>query len=100
MNNFSIRPRDFSELSELSAFPGPCPGHKTACRTYFLASPALLATLQADLPVQDDFLATLQADLSVQDDFLAILRADLSVQADFLSTLQANLSVQDDILAT
>ena len=73
--------------------------HKTACRAYFLALAALLATLQADLSVQGDFLATLQADLSVQDDFLAILQADHS-QDDFLATLQADPSVQDDLPAS
>ena len=66
--------------------------HKTACRAYFLALAALLATLQADLSVQGDFLATLQADPSVQDDFWATLPADRSVQDDILETLQAEPS--------
>ena len=53
-----------------------------------------LASLQADLSIQDGLLATFQADLCVQDELLATLQADLSVQNDLLATLQADLSVQ------
>ena len=54
----------------------------------------VLASLQADLSVEDDLSATLQANLSVQEDLLATLQADPFVQAEFLATLQADLSVQ------
>ena len=103
MNNFSIGLRNFMEphgTSRLFVLLALARDHKTACRAYFLALAALLATLQADLSVQGDFPATLQADLSVQDDILATLQADHSVQDDFLATLQADPSVQVDFLAT
>ena len=74
MNKFSIRPRTVQSFRP----SGLARDHKTACRAYFLALAALLATLQADLSVQGDFPATLQADLSVQDDFLATLHAEPS----------------------
>ena len=66
------------ELMELSSF-WPWPGTtKLPAGPTFWPWAALLATLQADLSVQDDFLATLLADLSVQDDFLETLQAEPS----------------------
>ncbi len=47
-------------------------------QAYFLALAALLATLQADLSVQDDH--------SVQNDLLATFQDDLTVQIDLLTT--------------
>ena len=51
----------------------------------------LLATLQADLSVQDGLPATLQAEFSIQDDLPATFQADLSVQDDLLAILQSKL---------
>ena len=83
-NKFSFRPRDFQQnFRPWRPCPGPHSDHG-----------AVLASLQADLSVEDNLSATLQANLSVQEDLLATLQADPFVQAEFLATLQADLSVQ------
>ena len=121
MNKFSIRLRSFgpSELTALAcppwlgrlgrppslglpsrhcpdglaALPGPAWADNSGLGTG-------LASLQADLSIQDGLLATLQADLSVQDTLPATSQANLSVQDNLPATLQANLSVQDNLPAT
>ena len=101
MNKFSIRLRAFRDFFGTHGRPGRHSGHGDHSGELpgLLSSlKTLLATLQANLSVQDDFPAFLQAKLTVQDDFPASLQADLSVQDNFSAFLKADLSVHDDIL--
>ena len=82
----------FPGFSFLAALPGPAWADNSGLGTG-------LASLQADLSVQDTLPATSQANLSVQDNLPATLQANLSVQDNLPATLQADLSVQDSVLA-
>ena len=85
--NFRWRPRAFVAFGTFRASRSTCPGRQ-------FSHGAVLASLQADLSIQDGLLATFQGDLSVQNDLPATLQVDLSVQNDLLATLQTDLSVQ------
>ena len=80
INQFSIRPQSFRNFfgafSELVALPRPAWADNSGLG-------AGLASLQADLSIQDGLLATFQADLSVQDDLPATLQADLLSRTPF-----------------
>ena len=96
MNKFPFRLRDLWNLWNFRPAWAHNSGHG-----------AVLASLQADLSIQDGLLASFQADLvqddlpaTLQADLPATLQADLSVQDALLAILQVDLSVQNDLLAT
>ena len=80
-----------SDPSGVTALPGPAWADNSSLG-------AGLASLQADLSIQDDLLATFQADLSVQDALPATLQTDPSVRDDLLASSQADLSARDDLM--